>query len=130
MASITCLAGIEEGATAKLRAVLRKAGAPKLMKIARFNPADLGRLAPALLLCDVDRLAVDALETMRQVRFVLPDCMIAVYTDTATSAWSRECHMAGANCLLLKLSTDAELVAGIQEALSSGCFTDLRFGDA
>jgi DNA-binding NarL/FixJ family response regulator len=41
--------------------------------------------------------------------------------------WSRECHLAGAGCLLSKSATRAELVVGIREALESGCYTDPRF---
>jgi DNA-binding NarL/FixJ family response regulator len=64
---------------------------------------------------------------LRQIRFVLPECVIAVYTGIMTRAWSLGCHLAGANCLLAKKSLKSELSAGLRDALEDGCFTDPRF---
>jgi DNA-binding NarL/FixJ family response regulator len=128
MAVISYLAGIDNGAVAMLRSAARKAGAPPLgAAVARLNVTDLGELRPAFIVCDIDGLAVDALEMLRQLRFVLPECVIAIYTGVATAAWALACHLAGANCLLSKLSTKAELTEGMSQALQTGCFTDPRF---
>jgi DNA-binding NarL/FixJ family response regulator len=131
MKVISCLAGIDKGAVATLSSALRKAGAPPLGNAdARLNVTDLGQLGPTFIVCDIDGLAVDALEVLRQLRFVLPGCIIAIYTGVSTAAWALACHLAGANCLLSKLATKAELTEGIGEALKTGCFTDPRFAAA
>jgi DNA-binding NarL/FixJ family response regulator len=129
MDQISCFAAVDAEKVALLTGVLRTAGAQVPPTIARLNVAELGRLGPSLLVCDVDRLATDQLEMLRQVRFVLPECVIAVYTGHMTSTWARACHIAGANCLLAKKSTKATLAAGLAEAMVSGCFTDPRFVD-
>jgi hypothetical protein len=49
--------------------------------VAGLNVAELGELKPDFLACDVDDLASDQLEFLRQVRFVLPQCIIVVSTD-------------------------------------------------
>jgi DNA-binding NarL/FixJ family response regulator len=128
MAVISCLAGIEDGAVAMLRAAVRKAGAPPLdSAVAPLDVTNLGRLRPAFMVCDIDRSATDGLEMLRQLRFVLPECVIAIYTGVGTAAWALACHVAGANCLLSKVSTKAQLSEGMSEALKVGCFTDPRF---
>jgi len=110
-----------------LTAVLKRAGVPLATNLARLNVVELGELKPGLLVCDVDGLEVDSLELLRQLRFVLPGCIIVVYTAMMKRTWSVECHLAGANGLLAKDSTEAELVAGLRLAVRNGCFTDPRF---
>jgi DNA-binding NarL/FixJ family response regulator len=127
MGRISCLAAVDAEKIGFMSSVLQKAGAPVPPTLARLNVAELGHLLPSLLVCDVDDLTVDQLEMLRQIRFVLPDCVIAVYTERMTSAWAMACHLAGANCLLAKKSTKAVLAAGLSAAMSSGCFTDPRF---
>jgi DNA-binding NarL/FixJ family response regulator len=95
--------------------------------IERLNVTEIGARAPSVLVCDLDSAIVDPLELLRQLRFVLPQCIIAVYTGRMTAEWARGCHVSGANCLLSKFATRAELVFGLREALSSGCYTDPRF---
>lgn len=111
-----------------LSVVLGQVGAPAPRTSARLNVSELGKLAPGLIVCDVDGLDVDPLEIVRQLRFVLPDCIIAVYTELGTRSWAIAWHLAGANCLLSKDSTRAELSSGLRGALRTGCFTDPRFG--
>jgi len=64
---------------------------------------------------------------LRRIRFVLPECVIAVYTGVMDRTWTRACHLAGANCLLSKDSSERDLAAGLRGALASGCYTDPRF---
>jgi DNA-binding NarL/FixJ family response regulator len=130
MARTFCLAGIDDDKVAMLSVVLRDAGAPLPVVAMRLNVSDIGRAAPALLVCDVDGLTVDPLEMLRRLRFVLPDCVIAVYTADMKQTWGLACHLAGANCLLSKDSTRTELSAGLRDALQSGCFTDPRIAAA
>lgn len=107
--------------------LLRKAGAPGLVTVAPLDVTGLGKLAPAFLVCDIDHSAVDSLELLRRIRFVLPDCTIAVYTADDAQSWGASCHLAGANCLLSKKSSEATLTYGVRAALKSGCYTDPRF---
>lgn len=127
MARICCFAGIEETVVPMLSRVLEEAGEKPLATLARLDVSELGKLVPALLICDVDAVAIDALELLRQIRFVLPDCVIAVYSGDLQRTWGLACHLAGANCLLSKGSNERRLSKGLREALRSGCYTDPRF---
>jgi len=127
MARICCLAGIEEDKVAMFGTVFRDAGATEPTTLARLNVSELGRARPDVVVCDVDGLTVDREEMVRQIRFVLPDAILAVYTGIAEPGWSVACHNAGANALFSKDATTAELSAGMREALEMGCFTDPRF---
>ncbi len=84
----------------------------------------LGRLQPEFLLVDLDDLIVDRLETLRQLRFVLPKCVIS--SDESRS-WALGAHIAGANAMLSTHASDAAIAAGMKNAMISGCFTDPRF---
>jgi DNA-binding NarL/FixJ family response regulator len=95
--------------------------------VATLGVTELGLLAPDLLVVDVDGLDGDALEMLRMLRFVLPRCTIAVYTNVLEEPWALACHMGGANCLLSKASDATQLAAGLGHSLHSGCFTDPSF---
>jgi DNA-binding NarL/FixJ family response regulator len=110
-----------------LSAALKGAGAATLTIIARLDVAELRKVGPDVLVADIDRLERDPLEMLRQLRFVLPDCVIVVYTANIKSSWGRACHLAGASCLLSKGSTESRLISGLQHAMRTGCFTDPRF---
>lgn len=122
-----CLAGVDDAASLMLRSVLRGAGVASFATLAQLDIAELGRLAPDLLICDIDGIDLDPLELVRQLRFVLPDTIVAVYTEMLDATWGRACHVAGANCLLLKASDQRLLTHGLIVALESGCYTDPRF---
>ncbi len=111
-------------------AVLKRAGLPISPSVACLDVVELRKLAPDVLVADLDGLAVDSLERLRQLRFVLPACIIIVYTAKNTSAWGVEYHLAGANGVLSKASTESELAAGVRSALRRGCFTDPRLNAA
>jgi DNA-binding NarL/FixJ family response regulator len=96
----------------------------------RINVTELGRAVPDMLVLDIDDLAVDPLELLRMIRFVLPVCIIAVYTRTLEQSWALACHLAGANCTLAKGSGSAQIAVGLRRALTSGCFTDPSFVSA
>jgi len=130
MACITCLADIDTRQVETFRLALKSARAPAIVVFARIEVGELRDIAPALLICDIDFLAVDSLEVLRQLRFVLPQCTIVVYTETESLEWAHECHLAGANAILSKNSIAAELATGIRAALRSGCFTDPRVAAA
>jgi DNA-binding NarL/FixJ family response regulator len=127
MVQISCLAGIHEDNVAMLGVVLRRAGRPTRATISRLDVTDLGKLQPTLVICDIDGLQIDPLEMLRRLRFVLPECLIVVYTGLLERAWCVACHLAGANCMLAKGSSGAELATGLRGAIRSGCYTDPRF---
>jgi CheY-like chemotaxis protein len=126
MARIICLADVDREQIAMFIAVLERAGLPISPSVASLDVVELGRLAPDLLVADLDRLPVDPLERLRQLRFVLPACIIVVYTANSTRSWGVEYHLAGANGVLSKASTEAELASGVRSSLRLGCFTDPR----
>jgi CheY-like chemotaxis protein len=127
MARVCCLASIEPEKIADLGAALKGAGESALVLIGHLEVAELSKIAPDILIVDIDRLEVDRIEMLRRLRFVLPECVIAVYSAKMLYPWSRECHLAGASCLLSKQSTVAELSRGLRIGIRGGCYTDPRF---
>ena len=119
--------GIMEEKTQSLTESIRMAGETGPIIQARMNVPDLAHLAPGFMICDIDRLVVAPLEVLRQIRFVLPDCIIAVCTSLSERTWILACHVAGANCVLSQRSTDMETSFGIRTVLKFGCFTDPYF---
>ena len=126
MARVCCLAAVDVQDVPLLAAALKGAGEPGLTVLARLDVPELRKIAPAVLIADLDLLEVDPLEMLRQLRFVLPECVIVVYTAIAKTSWGRACHLAGASCLLSKGSHESQLVSGLQHAMRTGCFTDPR----
>jgi DNA-binding NarL/FixJ family response regulator len=125
-----CLAGIEGDKVAILSAALRSAGAPLLSSVESLSVTRLGQLRPDLCICDLDGAEGDPLETLRQIRFVLPGCLLGVYTADSARSWVVACHLAGANALISKDSTEAQIARGLRGVMASGCFTDPRFAAA
>lgn len=124
MVRICCLAAVDPDDAHLLGRALRGAGESGYPVVARLEVAALGGLAPDVLVVDIDRLEVDPLEVLRQLRFVLPECVIVVYTAGVGSSWGRACHLAGATCVLSKTSREPQLTIGLQRAFQTGCFTD------
>jgi len=127
VAQTACLAGIDREHTPTVLTALTKAAPHMRAEIARLDVAELRALVPALLICDIDAAPTDPLEMLRQVRFVVPTCVISVYTETAELPWALACHLAGASGIFLQRSTVNELVAALRATLRGGCFTDPRF---
>ena len=127
MARVCCLAAVDPKDIPLLGSALKGAGELGLTVVANVDVAALGKLAPDVLVADIDRQEVDPLELLRQLRFVLPECVIIVYTGAVRHAWSRDCHLAGASGVLSKESRQTLLVSGLQRAIQTGCFTDPRF---
>lgn len=95
----------------------------------RDTSIHVSRLAaydPAVLVMDFANLANDPLETIRQLRFVLPTATIAVYSE-AVDGWAARCHLAGATCMLLRGADSGRLQRGIGFAQRVGCYTDRGF---
>ncbi len=127
MGRTCCIAGMTDAVVPMISDALRGAGESALASLAHLNVAELQRLGPDVLVCDVDGVEVDRLEFLRQLRFVLPECVIAVYTGNVVRSWSRACHLAGVNCLLAKGSDAHSLAIGLRAALATGCYTDAAF---
>ena len=127
MARVCCLAAVDPKDTPLLGRALKGAGESGYTLLAALDVAALGRLAPDVLVADIDDLEVDKLEALRQLRFVLPECVIVVYTAGLGSSWGRACHLAGATCVLSKKSSELQLTTGLRRAFQTGCFTDPRF---
>ncbi|HVA28871.1 MAG TPA: hypothetical protein VNF68_11865 [Candidatus Baltobacteraceae bacterium] len=125
-----CLAGVTAKDVPLLTAALNAAVAGAETIVARLDVALLNTLALDVLVVDLDALAVDPLEVLRQVRFVVPGCAIVVYTNSTEASFARDCHNAGANCLLSKSSTEKQLASGLRYAMHSGCFTDPNFASS
>jgi DNA-binding NarL/FixJ family response regulator len=130
MAHVCCLAGIAAEAVPLFDSILQSDAQRASAIVSGLDVTGVGKLAPDLLVCDVDDIGVDGLELIRQLRFVLPDCLIAVYTGVAKRAWGRACHFAGANCLLSKGADEATLAQGVHDAMLSGCYTAPSFAAA
>jgi DNA-binding NarL/FixJ family response regulator len=127
MARLCCLAAVAPEDLPVLTVALNAAFAHADASIAELDVAVLRALAPDVLVIDIDRVDVDPIEAIRQLRFVLPECVIVVYTGGTNSEVVRACHNAGANCLLSKSSDGSQLATGLRRAMWSGCFTDPRF---
>ncbi len=127
MARTCCLAAVAPEDLPLLTGAVNAAFAHADASIAEVDIPVLRALRPDVLIIDIDRLEVDPIEAVRQLRFVLPDCVIVVYTSGTNSDVVRLCHNAGASCLLSKASDEAQLATGLRRAMWSGCFTDPRF---
>jgi hypothetical protein len=108
--------------------ILRREGYSGLYPTASLSVTQLAEAAPTFLLIDFRDLDLDQLETLRQIRFVLPRSIIAVYSEDSSTAWAYECHLAGANCMLAKGSRGRAMASGIHRAIQGGCYTDPHFG--
>jgi DNA-binding NarL/FixJ family response regulator len=130
MAQVCCSAGTAAEAVPLFDSLLQRDAQRASVGVYGLDITCVGKLAPDLLVCDVDDIGVDGLELIRQIRFVLPDCLIAVYTGVAKRAWRRACHFAGVNSLLSKGADEATLAQGPHDAMLSGCYTEPPFAAA
>jgi len=124
------LAGNSAASIPLLTASLLAAGYETPTVTPGIRVSDIGRAAPDILVLDIDEAETDPFELLRRMRFVLPACIIAVYSATMRRAWARSCHLAGANCLVAKSSDGPRLVTGLKAAFATGCYTDPRFSHA
>lgn len=110
--------------------LLDRAGYGASQAMAQLSITHVAEAAPSFLLIDFQNLDIDELETLRQVRFVLPQCIIAVYSEKPVQSWALKCHLAGANCMLAKDSSEKSVADGIRLATVGGCYTDPNFRPA
>jgi DNA-binding NarL/FixJ family response regulator len=121
------LAGHRAASIPLLTAALLSSGFESPTIAERINVTELGLAAPHIAVLDVDALDIDPFELLRMIRFVLPLCVIAVYSGTLEQRWALNCHLAGANCVLSKSSNEEQITSGLSQGLASGCFTDPSF---
>ena len=130
MARAHCLADIALQDIPTLTAAIRAAVAHAELTITPLDVPMLVAMAPVMLVADIDARHSEGLEALKQLRFVMPDCSIAVFTDGARPRFARDAHNAGANCVLSKASGVRELTDGLRRAWETGCFTDPRFSSS
>jgi DNA-binding NarL/FixJ family response regulator len=127
MARICCFARIDPAVLTRLTSALALAGDVTSPVVAELDIRALAKLRPDLLIADLDHLATDPLEVLRQIRFVLPTCVIAILSADERRGWALDAHMAGANAVISLQATNEEIAMGINNAVMNGCFTDPRF---
>ncbi len=106
--------------------ILTRGGFAGPQNFERLAVAKIAHHAPRAILVDFDHLETDRLECVRQIRFVLPQCTIAVVSSDLQGAWAAQCHLAGATGVLSR-SDVAHMLAGLRQAVRSGCYTDRSF---
>jgi DNA-binding NarL/FixJ family response regulator len=121
------LAGNQATRIPLLTASLLSSGFTSPVVAEQINVTELGLASPQIVVLDIDNVSIDPLELLRMIRFVLPACIIAVYSGTLEKDWALACHLAGANCVLSKSSDETQISAGLRQVRTSGCFTDPHF---
>jgi len=120
----------DEESTHSLTEVLLGAGYDHPQHSHDLAVAKLRTYAPNVLVVDFDHFKSDKLESIRQLRFVLPECSIIVVSSNLKITWAKQCHMAGANGVLSTQSSARHMVGGLGFAVKSGCYTDPAFNVA
>lgn len=110
-----------------LTQILSEAGFSVVTSLDTLSLDEIGRFEPAVIFADVDFIDSDTVVAIRQLRSVAPEATICAYTGRSDGGWAATCTRAGANCVISKSATPAEIVAGIQRALRVGAFVDGRF---
>jgi DNA-binding NarL/FixJ family response regulator len=117
----------DKDSSALLSAVLVQGRYERPQCSTELGVAKLSTYRPRVLMVDFDHIHSDEFESIRQVRFVLPDCAIAVISSNLNHSWARRCHMAGVNGVMPAGQAIGRLVAGLHHAVDTGCFTDAAF---
>jgi DNA-binding NarL/FixJ family response regulator len=118
----------DRGTERLFKEVLTRGGYEGPQNFERLTVAKIAQHAPRVILVDLDHLQTDRLEGVRQLRFVLPDCTIAVVSAELNGAWAARCHMAGATGVLSP-GDAPHMLAGLLSAVRSGCYTDPSFSE-
>ena len=110
-----------------LTQLLSEAGFSVVATLESLSLDEIGRHEPKVVFVDIDFLDVEPIAAIRQLRSVVPDATICVYTGNVDEGWAAACSRAGGNCLISKSAAPAEIVSGIQRALRVGVYVDWRF---
>ena len=125
MSQLTCLVALRFDDLPILNTALDLVGVPQSVSM-ELNPTAIKSLAPEVVVLDIDDLNIDPFETLRRLRFVLPDCMMIVYTNVLSSEWCRGCRLAGVSGIRSERSDVGAVEFGIRPTIQNGCFTDPR----
>lgn len=109
-----------------LSQLLSEAGFTVVATLETIAVAELGRTEPQLVLIDIDFVEDDAVSSLKLLRAVLPEATICVYTGTIDDGWATTLTRAGANGVITKLATPAEIIEAIRAALAAGNYLDRR----
>ena len=106
--------------------ILTRGGFDGPQNFERLAVEKIARHTPRAMMVDLDHLQTDRLECVRQLRFVLPECIIAVVSSELQENWAAQCHLAGASGVLSRGAVP-RMVAALRRAVRSGCYTDPSF---
>jgi DNA-binding NarL/FixJ family response regulator len=110
-----------------LKQLLTDAGFDVIAPLHSLSLDEIGRNDPSVIFIDIDFIDDEPGPALRQLRHVAPDATICAYTGRTEEGWAATCTRAGANCVISKSATPAEIVAGMRQALRVGAFIDFRF---
>ncbi len=102
---------------------VERAGVTVVQVSPAVDVSDLVRIQPKLLFVDIDYLAYDPIATIGTMRTVLPESLICVYTGNANAEWPAACRYAGADGVLFKSASEAEMQWALGELLERGTYT-------
>ena len=107
--------------------ILVEAGYDRPQRSDSLGVAKMGTYAPLVLIIDFDHLQSDKFESLRQLRFVLPDCAIAVVSSELKHASAKRCHLAGASGVISSRNGAVKMLDGLRHSVRTGCYTDPDF---
>jgi DNA-binding NarL/FixJ family response regulator len=110
-----------------LTQLLSEAGFDVMAPLESMSLDDIGRSDPSVIFIDIDFIDGEPGHALRQLRGVAPNATICAYTGRTEEGWAATCTRAGANCVISKSATPAEIVSGMRHALRVGAFIDFRF---
>jgi DNA-binding NarL/FixJ family response regulator len=110
-----------------LTQLLSEAGFEVMAPLESMSLDEIGRSDPSVIFIDIDFIGNEPGLALRQLRGAAPDATICAYTGRTELGWAATCTRAGANCVISKSATPAEIVAGMRRALRVGAFIDFRF---
>jgi DNA-binding NarL/FixJ family response regulator len=96
--------------------VFSEAGFTVVASMEEVSADELGRSEPEVVLVDVDFLAEDAIDALRRLRALLPSATICAYTEHVDDDAATAFRRSGADTLISKLSSPAELIDSVERA--------------
>lgn len=111
MATICCLVGASSEGVFHLVTAFATVAPEMEINVALFDVEMLEALSPQIIVIDTDSMKSEPLEALRQLRAVLPQCVLLAFATSADAASNFQ--RAGATAIILKSSTDAEVEAAL-----------------
>lgn len=110
-----------------LAQMLSEAGFSIVTSLDSLELDEVGRVEPAIVFADVDFIEGDAADAIRQLRVAAPEATICAYTGHSDAWWCGVYARAGANCIISKAASPAEIIDGLAQALQVGMFVGVHF---